>query len=129
MEALITLFVYGIVIYSVVKVLRKNKANSNGTSAKPTGYNLPKVNQNGNYSGNSSYSRGPRESGSMAHEHRESGVYDSYNKKNRLNNSGTMPHTHETRKYTASMSDASKLPPGYILLNGEPVRVADLEGK
>ena len=41
---------------------------------------------------------------------------------------GTMPHKHEKNHYT-SMADASKLPKGYILLNGEPVRVADLEGK
>lgn len=42
--------------------------------------------------------------------------------------SGAMPHKHEKGHYT-SMPDVSKLPPGYILLNGEPVRVADLEGK
>ncbi len=69
-----------------------------------------------------------RESSSMPHKHKESGVYDTYNKKNRKNNSGTIPHKHEKGHYT-SMADASKLPPGYILLNGEPVRVADLEGK
>jgi hypothetical protein len=54
--------------------------------------------------------------------------YDTFNKKSIFNESGAMPHKHETKHYT-SMSDASKLPPGYILLNGEPVRVADLEGK
>ncbi len=69
-----------------------------------------------------------RESSAMPHKHRESGVYDSYNRKSWLNNSGAMPHKHESGHYTAMM-DASKLPPGYILLNGEPVRVADLEGK
>ncbi len=40
----------------------------------------------------------------------------------------SMPHKHETGHYTA-MADASKLPEGYILLNGEPVRVADLDVK
>lgn len=69
-----------------------------------------------------------RESSSMPHEHAKSGQYVSYNKKNFMNTAGAQPHVHESRKYT-SMSDASKLPPGYILLNGEPVRVADLEGK
>ena len=56
------------------------------------------------------------------------GKYDTFNKKSIFNTSGAQPHVHETMKYT-SMSDASKLPPGYILVNGEPVRVADLEGK
>lgn len=69
-----------------------------------------------------------RESSSIPHEHAKPGQYVSYNKKNFMNTAGAQPHVHEARKYT-SMSDASKLPPGYILLNGEPVRVADLEGK
>ena len=70
-----------------------------------------------------------RESSSMPHTHAKPGQYDTFNKKNFLNSAGAQPHVHESRKYIASMSDASKLPPGYILLNGEPVRVADLEGK
>ena len=69
-----------------------------------------------------------RGSGAMPHRHRKVGMYDTYNKKSFLNDSGTMPHKHEKGHYT-SMADTSKLPPGYILLNGEPVRVADLEGK
>ena len=68
------------------------------------------------------------ESSAMPHEHRKSGVYDTYNKKSWRNDSGTMPHKHEAGHYT-SMMDVSRLPKGYILLNGEPVRVADLEGK
>ena len=51
-----------------------------------------------------------------------------YSQKTHNAKPGAMPHKHETRHYT-SMSDASNLPQGYILLNGEPVRVADLEGK
>ena len=66
--------------------------------------------------------------GSMPHAHKPEGVYETYNKKTRKNDSGAMPHKHEKGHYT-SMADASKLPKGYILLNGEPVRVADLEGK
>ena len=69
-----------------------------------------------------------QQSSAMPHTHRKEGHYDTFNKKSIFNESGTMPHKHETGHYT-SMSDASKLPPGYILLNGEPVRVADLEGK
>ena len=66
--------------------------------------------------------------GSMPHQHKPANVYETYNRKSSKNDSGTMPHKHETSHYT-SMADASKLPKGYILLNGEPVRVADLEGK
>ncbi|WP_026494933.1 hypothetical protein [Butyrivibrio sp. WCD3002] len=68
------------------------------------------------------------DSGAMPHNHRESGTYDTFNRKSIFNTSGSMPHVHSEGHYT-SMADASKLPPGYILLNGEPVRVADLEGK
>ena len=69
--------------------------------------------------------------------YKKAGKYDTYNKpgkhvtfnkKSIFNTAGAQPHVHETGKYR-SMSDASKLPPGYILLNGEPVRVADLDGK
>jgi hypothetical protein len=70
----------------------------------------------------------PKETSSMPHEHKRAGNYDTYNKKKPFNTDGAQPHVHEAKKFT-SMSDASKLPPGYILLNGEPVRVADLEGK
>lgn len=72
--------------------------------------------------------KGSKETSSMPHDHAKPGKYTTYNKKTHNNKSGSMPHVHENKKYT-SMSDASKLPPGYILLNGEPVRVADLEGK
>ncbi|MCR5669711.1 MAG: hypothetical protein K6G10_01780 [Butyrivibrio sp.] len=65
---------------------------------------------------------------SMPHVHPTPGTHVTFNKKSRDNSSGTMPHSHEREKYV-SMADASHLPPGYILLNGEPVRVADLEGK
>ncbi len=68
------------------------------------------------------------EASSMPQGHKKVGRYDTYNKKSIFNDSGAQPHLHEAKKYK-SMSDASKLPPGYILLNGEPVRVADLEGK
>ena len=71
----------------------------------------------------------PRESGAMPHEHKKPGKYETFSgRKTHSRESGAMPHKHETKKCT-SQADASHLPPGYILLNGEPVRVADLEGK
>lgn len=68
------------------------------------------------------------EASAMPHKHKREGAYETYNRKTHNARPGAMPHKHETRHYT-SMSDASNLPKGYILLNGEPVRVADLEGK
>ena len=68
------------------------------------------------------------EASAMPHKHKREGVYETYSRKTHNARPGAMPHKHETRHYT-SMSDASNLPKGYILLNGEPVRVADLEGK
>ena len=69
-----------------------------------------------------------RESSSMTKGQKKQGKYVTYNKKTLFNDSGAQPHKHENKKYK-SMADASNLPPGFILLNGEPVRVADLEGK
>ncbi len=70
----------------------------------------------------------PKEASAMPHEHRQSGAYDTFNRRKRDNSTGAMPHEHGTGKYR-SMADASNLPPGYILLNGEMVRVADLENR
>ena len=66
--------------------------------------------------------------GAMPHQHKPANVYETFNRKSPKNDSGAMPHKHEKKHYT-SMADASKLPKGYILLNGEPVRVADLENR
>ena len=99
MEGLLSIAVY-VVIIAVVIISRKNK--------------IKKININN--------------PGAMPHKHKPANVYETYNKKSPRNDSGTMPHKHEKNHYT-SMADASKLPKGYILLNGEPVRVADLEGK
>lgn len=119
MTSLFTYAIYIIIIYSIFAAIKKGSKNKNAKSpaqqAKPAYGSAPRP-----MPGTMQDRRS--ESGSMPHNHRESGVYDSYNRKNARNDSGTMPHKH-------SMSDASKLPPGYILLNGEPVRVADLEGK
>ncbi len=96
MEVLISVIVYGLIIWSIISALKKK--------------------------------RGAAETG-MQQQNMPTKKYDTYNKKSLFRESGSMPHKHETKKYTSSMADASKLPPGYILLNGEPVRVADLEGK
>ena len=68
------------------------------------------------------------EASAVPHKHKKEGVYETYSKKTHNAKPGAMPHRHENGHYT-SMSDASNLPKGYILLNGEPVRVADLEDK
>ena len=70
----------------------------------------------------------PKENSEMPHRHEKPSVYKSFSKKTHNTAPGAMPHKHETKHYT-SMADASKLPKGYILLNGEPVRVADLDEK
>jgi hypothetical protein len=98
MEGLITVLVYGIVIYSVVRAIRKKK-----------GLTTPGLKELKN---------------------NKPVKYDTFNKKGKFHSkeSGSMPHSHKQEKYV-SMADASNLPKGYILLNGEPVRVADLEDK
>ena len=68
------------------------------------------------------------EASAVPHKHKRDGVYETYSKKTHNAKPGAMLHKHENGHY-ASMSDASNLPKGYILLNGEPVRVADLEDK
>lgn len=108
--------------------VQRSQGNSYGQMPQGNGYaNRPQTNANaggkqpGMYVTKSS-------SGSMPHVHRPSGMYDTFNKKNARNDSGSMPHKHEEEHYRSSM-DSAKLPKGYILLNGEPVRVADLEDK
>lgn len=130
MEALFSLIFYGIVIISIVRAIKKRK------NALPPEYKTPKTNNSTigpqNFPKESgSMSQGfPREAGAMKHTHRKPGKYDTFNKKTKFHSkeSGSMPHEHRNEKYV-SMADASNLQKGYILLNGEPVRVADLEGK
>ena len=110
MEAILTLLFYGAVVFSIVRTIRKKKGlpTRDFKTMIPTG----------------------KESGAMPHAHAKPGKYDTYNKKTKFHSkeSGSMPHEHKNDKYR-SMADASNLPKGYILLNGEPVRVADLEDK
>ena len=132
MEALFSLIFYGVVIFSIVRAIKKRK------NALPPEYKTvvsPKTNSSATRQSfpkeSSSMPQGfPRESGAMKHAHRKPGKYDTFNKKTKFHSkeSGSMPHEHRNEKYV-SMADASNLPKGYILLNGEPVRVADLEGK
>ena len=102
MFEIVSVLVYIIIIFGVTSLLKIKKTKS------------------GNF--------GKGESSAMPHEHRPAGVHDTFNKKSSANSAGAQPHRHETKKFT-SMSDASKLPPGYILLNGEPVKVSDLDNK
>ena len=133
MEALFSVIFYGIVIFSIVKAVKKRKnalppeyktvVNPRTNSSATTTKGFPKE--------SSSMPQGfPRETGAMKHAHRRPGKYDTFNKKTKFHSkeSGSMPHEHRNEKYV-SMADASNLPKGYIPLNGEPVRVADLEGK
>ncbi len=88
---------------------------------------LPKLLEQGTKGENGKITA-PDSKSSMPHRHKKEGVYETYSKKTHDTKPGAMPHKHETKHYT-SMADASNLPKGYILLNGEPVRVADLEDK
>ena len=115
MERYIIKVIYFVVFFFIVGSVKKAAAKKENGGKTPTG-NTPVKN----------IPVRPAQASAMPHQHKKEGVYDTYNKKG--NESGTMPHKHETGHYT-SMADVSKLPPGYILLNGEPVRVADLEGK
>ena len=110
MEAILSLLFYGAVVFYIVRTIRKKK----GLPTKDLGTFIPAA----------------KESGAIPHKHAKPGKYDTFNKKTKFHSreSGSMPHEHSNKKYR-SMADASNLPKGYILLNGEPVRVADLEGK
>ncbi len=128
MEEYLSLAIYLVFLFGVIKFLRKNiwkNAGSKGTGGVQVQGNVP---GRGVQSPGSYQQVRPSQSSAMPHQHKPAGKYESYSKKTHNRKSGAMPHKHEKGHYT-SMPDVSKLPPGYILLNGEPVRVADLEGK
>ena len=135
MEGALSVIVYVVILMGVLSYLKK-KGKTGLFGGKPASGNIgssgnpqmPGNAQRAQAYRESGVAKSSGESGAMPHRHRESGVYDTYNRKSFRNDTGAMPHRHEKGHYT-SMADASKLPPGYILLNGEPVRVADLEGK
>ena len=128
MEEYLNLVIYLVFLFGVIKFLRKNVWKTSGTKpggSTPGNGSVPARNvQN---QGTFQMAR-PSQSSAMPHQHKPAGKYESYSKKTHNRQSGAMPHKHEKDHYT-SMPDVSTLPPGYILLNGEPVRVADLEGK
>lgn len=115
------ILVWGIVIIGLIirimKFGKNNKPAGSTVTSKDSGY----VKQKDTYRGTSA----KYETSAMPHKHRESGVYDSANKHRADNSDGAMPHSHKETKY--KHIDVSTLPKGYILLNGEPVRTADLE--
>ncbi len=115
MEALFSLIFYGIVIFGVVRTIKKKKQSQilqNPPKDSRESGAIPHVHETKKYHN--------RQPGSMPHKHD--------NKKYHNKESGAMDYDRNKAKYR-SMADASQLPKGYILLNGEPVRVADLEGK
>ncbi|MBE5858952.1 MAG: hypothetical protein E7301_02355 [Butyrivibrio sp.] len=124
MDGLITLLIVGLLLWKFAKPLLKNnggvQVTKNFTPQEP----VKRVEQTKpvkKYEGAMNH----REPSAMPHKHRENGVYDTANKHKRDNSDGTIPHSHveEKRKHI----DAASLPPGFILLNGEPVRTKDLE--
>ena len=124
MEELISGVIYILFVVGVVKILRKTVWKNSSSQGTATG----KFPANGTIPTITTQPVRPAQSSAMPHVHKPANQYESYSKKTHNKQSGAMPHKHEKGHYT-SMADASKLPPGYILLNGEPVRVADLEGK
>ena len=140
------IIVWGIVIlgliFRVMKLAGKNKSNTGagapktGAPVKTYGTNIDaakgdttKGRTDKNYSGamiqRETSAMPYRETSAMPHKHREKGVYDTANRHKKDNSDGTMPHSHNEVKYKSI--DVATLPKGYILLNGEPVRTADLE--
>jgi hypothetical protein len=115
-EELLSIAIWIIIIGAVLIRNKKTKSqNSNASSSQSS------VRQQ-------SMQIGGRQSSSMPHVHKADGVHETYNKKSRRNDSGSMPHEHDRGHYKP-MPDVSTLPKGYVLLNGEPVRVADLDNK
>ncbi len=123
MEELLSLAVYVIIIVSVIRTLVKKSKNvsNRGKIGKAAGGNGAKAVSKRPVTS-------PQKTSSVFGASKPEKKYDTFNTKKFGRESGAMEHKHETKKFT-SMCDASNLPPGYILLNGEPVRVADLENR
>jgi hypothetical protein len=128
MEEYLNLVIYLVFLFGVIKFLRKNIWKNAGVKGTGNIQGQGNVPARGVPSPGSYQQARPAQSSAMPHQHKPAGKYESYSKKTHNRQSGAMPHKHEKDHYT-SMPDVSTLPPGYILLNGEPVRVADLEGK
>lgn len=115
------ILVWGIVIVAIIMRIMKPGKNSKPAGSTGTSKTITSV----NYKDFSKDLSHRREASAMPHKHKESGVYDSANKHRANNSDGAMPHSHNEVKY--KHIDVATLPKGYILLNGEPVRTADLE--
>ena len=124
-EELLSIAIWIIIIGAVLIRNKKTKSQNSNASSAQSSVRQPSVQ-------NSVWKPSARgivmQSSSMPHVHKADGVYETYNKKSRRNDSGSMPHEHDRGHYKP-MPDVSTLPKGYVLLNGEPVRVADLDNK
>ena len=130
-ENALTIAFWLLILWAVIKKKAKTKnSKDNGSDAKVLAESSSPPHKHETSGKHDSYNRKSlfNDTGSMPHKHKPTGSYDSYNRKSLFNNTGSMPHKHETRHYK-SQADASNLPKGYILLNGEPVRVSDLENR
>ncbi len=154
MSELISLVIYAVVFWGIISAVKKRKGGMFGPVSGANQKNIPGTTAGGaheTYSGSRTHSTGGgamphkhetakyhnRESGTIPHSHAEKKFHSvesgsmfrrRENGKFHSTESGSMAHDKESGRYR-SMADASQLPPGYILLNGEPVRVADLEDK
>ena len=136
METTFSLVFYLVVtVIVVINVLRKRTSFKGSGSAPGSAQGSFTKNaqqfmgaEAGSYKRESSAMKDNKESGAMPHKHEAPDRHVTFNKKSGWNNIGSMAHRHEERHFT-TMPDVTTLPKGYILLNGEPVRVADLENK
>ena len=140
MTELISIAIYVFIFWGIISAVKKKKGGMFGPMGTSTGGGTQGASQAGagrnyqSYSGSQTHNTAP---GTIPHKHETAKYHNAApgtiphshkEKKFHSTESGSMAHDHFTGKYR-SMADASQLPPGYILLNGEPVRVADLEGK
>ncbi len=157
MTELISIAIYVFIFWGIISAVKKKKGGMFGPMGTSTGGGTQGASQAGagrnyqSYSGSQTHNTAPgtiphkhetakyhnAAPGTIPHSHKEKKFHSTEsgsmfktraNGKFHSTESGSMAHDHFTGKYR-SMADASQLPPGYILLNGEPVRVADLEGK
>lgn len=122
-EELLSIAIWIIIIGAVL--IRNKKTKSQSSNVSPAQNNVRQPSAQNNVWKPSARDI-VMQSSSMPHVHKADGVYETYNKKSRRNDSGSMPHEHDRGHYKP-MPDVSTLPKGYVLLNGEPVRVADLD--
>ncbi len=155
MTELISIAIYVFIFWGIISAVKKRRGGMFGPTATSGGSSQGAANAGGSrnyesYSGSRTHNTAPgtvphrhetakyhnAAPGTISHSHKENkthstesgSMFKTRGGKFHSTESGSMAHDRFTGKYR-SMADASQLPPGYILLNGEPVRVADLEGK